>query len=216
MSRWEWFVDYVLPFYVLIFSGHAHGAWKFLGERSNLRHSSHPSCGSDKARSLTRCVMREFLFWFFNKEGEAASALGVDQSSLFSLLFETPNEIILILNLNSFERECSLNTDSHSVALGKPLELMSVYSSCPLILQQLRQISRGCCWKHPAANYKKNPLSFRQKMPRTGSWGVASAKEQQMLRKHGGILYTGCFSLVVDAASEMQSTQLLGGKAATF
>lgn len=130
--------------------------------------------------------------------------------------FETPNEIILILNLNSFERECSLNTDSHSVALGKPLELMSVYSSCPLILQQLRQISRGCCWKHPAANYKKDPLSFRQKMPRTGSWGVASAKEQQMLRKHGGILYTGCFSLVVDAASEMQSTQLLGGKAATF
>lgn len=44
-----------------------------------------------------------FMFSFLNKGREAALvALGVDQSSLFSLLFETPTGIKLVLNLNSF------------------------------------------------------------------------------------------------------------------
>ena len=37
-----------------------------------------------------------------------------------------------------------------------------------------------------------------------------------MLRKYRGILYKGYFSHIVDAATEMQSTCLFGGKASTF
>jgi len=37
-----------------------------------------------------------------------------------------------------------------------------------------------------------------------------------MLRKYRGILYKGYFSHIVDAATEMQSICLLGGKASTF
>ena len=33
--------------------GRAHGTWKFLGQGSNLCHSSDPSCYSDNTRSFT-------------------------------------------------------------------------------------------------------------------------------------------------------------------
>lgn len=44
-----------------------------------------------------------FMFPFLNKGREAALALGLDQSSVFSLLFDTPTEIIPILNLTPFK-----------------------------------------------------------------------------------------------------------------
>lgn len=31
--------------------GHTHSMWKFLGQASNLLHSSHPSCFSDKLQN---------------------------------------------------------------------------------------------------------------------------------------------------------------------
>lgn len=46
-----------------------------------------------------------FVFFFYVlifKQRDVALALGVDQSSLFSLLFETSVEITLMLNLQSF------------------------------------------------------------------------------------------------------------------
>ena len=47
-----------------------------------------------------------YTVFFFNvlifKQRDVALALGVDQSSLFSLLFETSVEITLMLNLKSF------------------------------------------------------------------------------------------------------------------
>ena len=48
-------------FLKLFFLSHAHGIWKFLGQRWNLHHSNDPSCCSDNAGSLTHCAMRELL-----------------------------------------------------------------------------------------------------------------------------------------------------------
>ena len=39
--------------------------WKFLGQGSNLRHSSAPSHCSDNAASLTCCISRELPKWDF-------------------------------------------------------------------------------------------------------------------------------------------------------
>ena len=67
--------------------------------------SSHkPSGAAKKKKKRMVCMLHSvfFMFSFLNKGREAALALGVDQSSLFSLLFETPTEIKLVLNLNSF------------------------------------------------------------------------------------------------------------------
>lgn len=51
-------------------------------------------------------MLRSVFFFFFYvlifKQRDVALALGVDQSSLFSLLFETSVEITLMLNLQSF------------------------------------------------------------------------------------------------------------------
>ena len=47
-----------LPIY--LFTGHAHGLWKFPGQGSNPHHSSnHDSLCTDNARSLTRCATRK-------------------------------------------------------------------------------------------------------------------------------------------------------------
>ena len=44
--------------FVFVFS-YTQGLWKFLGQGTNLHHSSHPSHCIDKARSLTCCTTRE-------------------------------------------------------------------------------------------------------------------------------------------------------------
>ena len=46
---------------IFFFFGHPYGMWKFLGQRSNLCHSSSPSHCSD-IRSLICCATRELLF----------------------------------------------------------------------------------------------------------------------------------------------------------
>lgn len=47
---------------------------------------------------VTFCFF-SFTFPFLNKGGAAALALGLGQSGVLSLLFDTPTEIILVLNL---------------------------------------------------------------------------------------------------------------------
>ena len=46
-------------FFPFFGGGHTLGMQKFLGQGSNLRHSSHQSCCSDNTGSLTRCTKRE-------------------------------------------------------------------------------------------------------------------------------------------------------------
>ena len=58
-------------FFFFFFFGHAHGMWKFLGQGSNLLHSSDPSCYSENAGSLTHRTAREcqqWTIWKRNKE----------------------------------------------------------------------------------------------------------------------------------------------------
>ena len=47
------------------FFNHAHSMWKFLGQGSNLCHSSNPSCCSGNAESLTCCATRELFIYLF-------------------------------------------------------------------------------------------------------------------------------------------------------
>ena len=62
-----WSKKFYLFFYLFIFFGCTCGIWKFLGQGSNLCHSSDQSCCSDNTRSLTCCAIRElpksFKFW---------------------------------------------------------------------------------------------------------------------------------------------------------
>ena len=53
--------QYLLTF---VFFIHTHGMWKFLGQGSNLHHSSDPSCSRNNARSLTHWATRELLWAF--------------------------------------------------------------------------------------------------------------------------------------------------------
>ena len=50
-----------IGFHVAFFLGCTCSMWRFLGQGSNLRHSSDPSCCSGNAGSLTLCATREFL-----------------------------------------------------------------------------------------------------------------------------------------------------------
>ena len=48
--------------------GHTCAMWNFLGQGSNLYHSSNPTHSSDNARSLTCCAPREFHYPHFANE----------------------------------------------------------------------------------------------------------------------------------------------------
>ena len=67
--NWSYAVIYSLQlilrgfFNVLLGGGHICSREKFLGQRSNLCHSSDPSHCSDNAESLTCCVTREFQYF---------------------------------------------------------------------------------------------------------------------------------------------------------
>lgn len=52
---------------------------------------------------MSRSAFFSFTFPFLNKGGAAALALGLDRSGVLSLLFDTPTEIILVLNLIPFK-----------------------------------------------------------------------------------------------------------------
>ena len=51
---------YSLFSFILFFFGCTHGMWKFLGQGSNLCHSSDQGCCSDDVGYLTRCATGEF------------------------------------------------------------------------------------------------------------------------------------------------------------
>ena len=59
-----------LPFF--LFFGCTHGTWKFLGQGSNLCHSSDLSCPSDNAGSSTCCTTRELLGFLKFYSGRAS------------------------------------------------------------------------------------------------------------------------------------------------
>ena len=55
-----WYLLFIYLLKVLfLFFGHGCDIWKFLGQGSNLCHSSDPGCCSDNAESLTCCIIRE-------------------------------------------------------------------------------------------------------------------------------------------------------------
>ena len=56
--------------WVKFFFGCTHSIWKFLGQGSNLRHTSDLSCCNDNTRSLTHCATREFWVNCFIKNSK--------------------------------------------------------------------------------------------------------------------------------------------------
>ena len=63
---WSLFLSFICFFFSFFWGGgHSHGIWKFLGQGSNLSHSSDPSPCSDNTGSLTCCTTRELLSIFF-------------------------------------------------------------------------------------------------------------------------------------------------------
>ena len=97
----------------------ARGLWKFLGQGSNLCHSSDPSCCSDTTRSLPRCATRELLPHSFRR------GLGSGVKPSFSVL-ELP---------------------VHHLAVVSPSALVSLYPPfCSQFFLPKRTIWTGFPW----------------------------------------------------------------------
>ena len=79
-------------FFFVFFFDHTHSMLNISDQRSNLCHSSDPSCCNDNARSTTCCAPRERLWFFLN-----------NTEDIYSYKFLTPD----IASFHGFARKGS-------------------------------------------------------------------------------------------------------------
>ena len=108
--------------YLKVFSfGHTYSMWNFLGQGSNLCHSSDPRHCSDSTGSLTHCATRElifiFLFVFLGSHlwHMEITSLGVE-SELQLLAY------ITAIAMRDLSQVCDLHHNSWQCWILKPTE----------------------------------------------------------------------------------------------
>ena len=76
----------------------ARGLWKFLGQGSNLCHSSDPSCCSDTTRSLPHCATRELLPHSFRRDlgSGVKPSFSVLELPVHHLAVVSPSALVLL------------------------------------------------------------------------------------------------------------------------
>ena len=124
-------------FFFSLFFGCSHGMWRFLGQGSNLGHSSSPDPCSDNARSLTHRATRKllaFFFFFLGPHPQHMEGLGTESE----LQLPTYTTATATWDLG---RICDLHCSSRQSQISDPLTRARDRTR---ILMDTRQICSYC------------------------------------------------------------------------